>query len=100
MAAAPLAGIQLPEPVCLVIFGATGDLASRKLLPALFGLCQAGALPDTYAVVGVGRRAKDDAGFRADARKAVSGAGQGGQQILEEFLGHFHYQRADLTSAD
>src|ERR1700748_980430 len=45
-----------PEPTVVVIFGASGDLTKRKLLPALFHLQQAGLLPQQFAVVGVARR--------------------------------------------
>jgi glucose-6-phosphate 1-dehydrogenase len=61
-----------PEPFTLVIFGATGDLSARKLLPALYGLWHARFLPDNFAVIGVGRREKTDDSFRADVRYAVS----------------------------
>jgi glucose-6-phosphate 1-dehydrogenase len=44
-----------PEPVTLVIFGGTGDLARRKLLPALFRLWQHQLLPESFAIVGVAR---------------------------------------------
>src|SRR5262245_56007432 len=64
-------GVQRPEPFTLVIFGATGDLAARKLLPALYGLWHAGFLPEPFAVVGVGRRDKNDDAFRAEVRHAV-----------------------------
>src|SRR6516162_6092807 len=58
-----------PEPFALVLFGATGDLAGRKLLPALAGLLKNGYLPQDFAVVGIGRRDKTDQSFRADVRK-------------------------------
>src|ERR1700733_6128118 len=45
-----------PEPCIFVVFGASGDLTKRKLLPALFHLRQAGLLPEEFAVVGVARR--------------------------------------------
>jgi len=45
-----------PEPCIVVIFGASGDLTKRKLLPALYHLDQAGLLPENFAVVGVARR--------------------------------------------
>src|SRR5262249_58862012 len=64
-------GAQRPEPFTLVIFGATGDLAARKLLPALFGLWQGGYLPEDHAIVGVARRDLGE-GFRADVRKALT----------------------------
>ncbi|HEY1209607.1 MAG TPA: glucose-6-phosphate dehydrogenase [Terracidiphilus sp.] len=47
---------RIPEPGILVIFGASGDLTGRKLLPALFHLEQAGLLPENFAIVGVSRR--------------------------------------------
>jgi glucose-6-phosphate 1-dehydrogenase len=49
-------GLNVPEPSVVVIFGASGDLTKRKLLPALFHLEQAGLLPPEFAVVGVARR--------------------------------------------
>ncbi len=47
---------RIPEPCVVVIFGASGDLTKRKLLPALYHLEQAGLLPEDFAVVGVARR--------------------------------------------
>ena len=48
---------RLPVPgTTLVIFGATGDLARRKLLPALYNLAHEGALPDRFNMVGISRR--------------------------------------------
>jgi len=44
---------RLPEPCIFVVFGASGDLTKRKLLPELFHLRQAGLLPEEFAVVGV-----------------------------------------------
>src|SRR6185295_1668778 len=52
------------DPCILVIFGATGDLTRRKLLPALLNLSQAGLLPQQLGIVGIGREAQDDAAFR------------------------------------
>src|SRR5260370_18877346 len=47
---------RVPDPCIFVVFGASGDLTKRKLLPALFHLRQAGLLPEEFAVVGVARR--------------------------------------------
>src|SRR5437762_1133961 len=69
-------GVRLPEPFTLVIFGATGDLAARKLLPALHSLWRGGFLPGELAVVGVGRRDKTDDGFREDVRTALGTFGK------------------------
>ncbi len=53
-----------PEPTALVIFGASGDLTRRKLLPALYQLARAQRLPARFAVIGVARSTMDDEGFR------------------------------------
>ena len=47
---------RIPDPGILVIFGASGDLTKRKLLPALFHLRQNNLLPKQFAIVGVARR--------------------------------------------
>jgi glucose-6-phosphate 1-dehydrogenase len=60
----------LPDPTTLVIFGAGGDLASRKLLPAVYNLSLAGLLPDPFRVIGVARR-HDLHAFRSIAREAI-----------------------------
>jgi len=54
------------EPCVVVIFGATGDLTHRKLIPALYHLAASGRLPNTTALVGFARRPLDDAKFHAD----------------------------------
>jgi glucose-6-phosphate 1-dehydrogenase len=97
---APVVGIQLPEPFCVIIFGATGDLASRKLMPALYGLWRNGCLPPEFAIVGVGRRPKEDGSLRADVRTAIAKAGLPATDGSDGFLAHFYYQRADLTAAE
>jgi glucose-6-phosphate 1-dehydrogenase len=62
----------LPGPTTLVIFGATGDLAARKLLPAIYNLGLGGLLPERFEVIGIGRRAGDSEAFRRHAREAIS----------------------------
>ena len=58
----------------LVIFGASGDLTRRKLLPALYNLAEAHHLPDSFAVLGIARPAIDDAAFRSQMRERVRDA--------------------------
>jgi glucose-6-phosphate 1-dehydrogenase len=60
-----------PPPQTLVVFGGSGDLARRKLLPALYDLAYEGLLPERYAIVGTGGSRLDDAGFRERAREGV-----------------------------
>ncbi|CRX38117.1 Glucose-6-phosphate 1-dehydrogenase [Estrella lausannensis] len=59
------------DPCVVVIFGATGDLTSRKLLPALYNLSIMGLLPQHFACVGFARRPKPHEVFRQDMREAV-----------------------------
>src|SRR5256885_14981493 len=61
----------VPQPCSIVIFGATGDLTHRKLIPALYNLAADGELPPAVAVVGVGRRDKTDDGFRQEVEEPV-----------------------------
>ncbi len=70
------AGVQnrVPEPTVVVIFGASGDLTKKKLLPALFHLEQSGLLPKEFAVVGVARRDLS-ATFAPDMKKAIVSSG-------------------------
>ena len=60
-----------PEPCTMVIFGASGDLTRRKLLPALYNLAVDGLLPDSFAVVGFARSEMTDEQFRQEALEAV-----------------------------
>ncbi|MGN6166577.1 MAG: hypothetical protein ACTHQQ_00190 [Solirubrobacteraceae bacterium] len=60
-----------PQPQTLVVFGASGDLARRKLFPALYDLAYEGLLPERYAIVGTGGSCLADAEFRERARGAV-----------------------------
>src|SRR5262245_66695278 len=60
-----------PPPQTLILFGASGALARRKLLPALYDLACEGLLPERYAIVGSGGSRLDDADFRERARGGV-----------------------------
>ncbi len=59
------------SPVTLVIFGASGDLTKRKLLPALYALAHDRLLPERFAVIGFARREKTSAAFRDEMRAGV-----------------------------
>ncbi len=88
-----------PEPAMLVIFGGAGDLAWRKLVPALFDLFKDGCLPDYFAVIIVDALPLNETGllerFRGGARRFAQ------HQIREkdwkEFGSHFSYFRADFA---
>jgi len=72
-------GLRLPRtppPCAVVIFGATGDLTHRKLVPALYSLASQRLLPGGFSVVGVGRRPWSTDDFRAEMRRAVHNNGR------------------------
>src|SRR3954453_10834341 len=58
-------------PVAMVIFGASGDLTQRKLIPALFDIFVEGLLSPDFVILGFGRTALDDEQFREIAREGV-----------------------------
>lgn len=62
---------KVPDPCVVVIFGASGDLTHRKLMPSLFSLTCEGLLPEQFSVVGVARSEMDDNGFRKKIKKGV-----------------------------
>jgi len=62
---------RVPDPNVVVLFGATGDLAHRKVVPAIFQLWVGGLLPERFALVCFGRRDLSDATMRADLRAAL-----------------------------
>ena len=77
-------GVPVPSSATIVIFGASGDLTQRKLIPALYTLDIEGRLPSRYTVVGVARTEFDDDGFRQHLKASamehtrLSSTGQGG----------------------
>jgi glucose-6-phosphate 1-dehydrogenase len=76
-----LEGLRLrrrPEPCIVVIYGASGDLASRKLIPALYALGLRQLLPEKFAILGVARSEGSDESFRAEMREAVERFGRDG----------------------
>ena len=80
-------------PGVIVVMGASGDLTSRKLLPALERLSRRGLLPAAFAVVGVARTQLDDQGFRDLMTKAVPDAGPGWAEIVK----HSRYVSGDYA---
>jgi len=83
---------RIPDPGILVIFGASGDLTKRKLLPALFHLQQADLLPKEFAIVGVARRQLANE-FAQDMREGIVefGGVDAADPKLDEFVSHIGY---------
>jgi glucose-6-phosphate 1-dehydrogenase len=81
------------HPTTLVIFGATGDLAHRKLLPAIYNLAHEGALPERFNLIGVSRSDKSDDEYREEARASIKehSRRQADEQVLEKLLEQLRY---------
>jgi len=90
-----------PADHVIVLFGATGDLAKRKLIPGLFHLSTAGLLPERFRIVGTSRRPLSDDEFRAHAREAVDAFGrrEATDETWDEFASLLSYASSDVGSA-
>ena len=91
------------EPCTVVLFGASGDLAKRKVIPAMFDLAIHGLLGPQYAIVGYARTPMTDESFRAslgDASKSESEIGPIDPKKWEEFASHLHYQHGEYGKAE
>ena len=84
----------------LVLFGATGDLARRMLLPSLYGLDSDGLLPEQLRIIGTARTDLDDGAFRERANAALQEhlpEGFYSAGVAERFLSRLHYVAIDIT---
>src|SRR6202043_813564 len=88
-----------PEPCTLVIFGASGDLTSRKLMPALYSLAFRRLLPDHFAIVGAARSQESDDEFRERMKEAVQhhARDEFRQDVWDELAAGMRYVRLDIT---
>jgi glucose-6-phosphate 1-dehydrogenase len=89
-----------PRDCCIVIFGASGDLTSRKLIPALARLCRVGDMPARFAIVGVARTAMDTQAFRAKARDWMDKAGMLEGGAGEVFLERLYYHAMEYDDLE
>ena len=88
----------VPPPCLLVIFGASGDLTRRKLVPALYGLFRENLLPDAFAVLGVSRTPYGDDAFRGLVRDSIAEKSAGNFDVpsWDAFAKRLFYQSADI----
>jgi glucose-6-phosphate 1-dehydrogenase len=84
-------------PQCIVIFGASGDLTHRKLIPALFELFCQRRLPSEFAVLGCARRPWSDEDFRSRMTDALAEQIAWNAQAWESFAAGLFYEPADLS---
>jgi glucose-6-phosphate 1-dehydrogenase len=94
-----LAFRRTPDPCALVIFGASGDLTHKKLLPALYALAYRQLLPSRFAIIGVARSEGDDDSWREDMKQAVQqhGRDEFRQDVWDQLAARMHYLPTDFT---
>lgn len=92
----------MPEPCTIVIFGATGDLTHRKLVPALYNLAANGSLPPSVSVVGFARRDKTDEIFRQELEEAAQKFSRQKlkPELWENFASSVFYHRSEFDKAE
>ena len=91
---------KLTEPCSIVIFGASGDLTARKLIPALYHLCKENQMPPDFRVVGVARREKTADSWRQELRQELeefSRTRPVEEAVWEGFARHLVYCQGDLA---
>ncbi len=91
------------QSATIMIFGASGDLTARKLIPALYTLWKTGFLPDKTQIVGVARREKTDEEFRGEMFEACQQSSRTGEITKDEwatFSENLYYRRVDLDDAE
>ncbi|HEY8965458.1 MAG TPA: glucose-6-phosphate dehydrogenase [Candidatus Methylacidiphilales bacterium] len=90
-------------PSVAVIFGATGDLTHRKIVPAFYHLQKNGHLPEGFAIIGFARRPKTDEEFRKDLKTALdkfSHTKPVDEAVWKALEPHIYYQQGDLPNAE
>jgi len=90
-----------PDPCLLVIFGASGDLTSKKLIPALYSLAYRGLLPERFGIVGAARSEETDDAFRERMKQAVSEHARDPfkQEVWDELAKGLRYVTLDFADA-
>ncbi|GAL18803.1 glucose-6-phosphate 1-dehydrogenase [Vibrio maritimus] len=87
----------IPENSSIVIFGASGDLTYRKLIPALYHLYASDQLPKSFAILGVSRTQYSDESYREKLKASLQEMEKTEPETLEAFCNHLHYQAIDTS---
>ena len=91
---------RVPDPSTLVLFGATGDLAHRKVIPALYHLWRTNLLPHEFVLMAIGRRPYDDAAYRTEIRRSLEQFSRVlplDEDAWTSFSERIRYQRLDFA---
>jgi glucose-6-phosphate 1-dehydrogenase len=93
---------RLSEPCSIVIFGASGDLTARKLIPALYHLCKDKLMPASFRIIGFARRDKTDEAWRTELREALGQFSRSkpvDEEVWKAFAANVHYCVGDIMEA-
>jgi len=88
------------EPCSIVIYGASGDLTARKLIPALYHLCKEHQMPEDFRIIGFARREKTDESWRTELRTALNQFSRTkpvDEEVWKKFSACLYYCQGDLT---
>lgn len=87
------------EPTSIILFGATGDLAKRKIYPALYNLYIEQKLPASFSLIGLGRREWSDEFFQAQVEKSLNEFSRrpADPQVVKSFVQAFRYSVLNIS---
>ncbi|MCY9665703.1 glucose-6-phosphate dehydrogenase [Paenibacillus alginolyticus] len=90
------------DAMTFILFGSTGDLAKRKIFPALFNLYLEGKLPRSFSLIGLGRKPYTDAEFKTYVELSLQtfSRSRPNELLMQEFLRFFRYQDIDVTKKE
>ncbi len=91
------------KKLVIVIFGASGDLTKRKLMPALYTLYSGGRLPEGFSILGIGRTEYTDARYQEYIMSELSKFVASREQVedkMRDFCSHLHYQTLDPAEVE
>ncbi|MDM7915308.1 MAG: glucose-6-phosphate dehydrogenase [Candidatus Eisenbacteria bacterium] len=100
---APILRSRRPDPCAVVVFGANGDLAHRKLLPSLYSLYQEGELPEGVRIIGIGRSGKGGDAFPDEYRRSIEEHGREkplDDEAWRSFAGRLAYLEGDVKESE
>src|SRR6516164_8385897 len=94
-----------PAPATITIFGASGDLTKRLIMPALYNLVRADKLPDEFAIIGIDHNDQTTQVWRRILTETMQGFAHGMGDVIDErawswLVGRMHYMRGDFTKPD
>lgn len=93
---------RVQDPVTIVIFGASGDLTHRKLIPALYIAYAQGLLPEQFTIVGSARRDYDDTIFRGQVAESIKAFSRlpVDEETAARFVEHIYYHKGDISGPE